>query len=328
MMNLVLSVFPGIGLLDRAFEEQGWSVVRGPDVLWGGDVRCFHPPAGIFGGVIGGPPCQEWSTLANLVRAKGRQPRFPNMIPEFTRCVYEAQPEWFLMENVRGAPIPWLAGYGIREFLVDNAWLGEEQRRLRRVTFGLRARPGVDLREWISYAALQLPAVAGTVYQEWVNNTPEAKGRVTAAPLLASGKPAPGQQVKTTAVLAGSHGRTVPVSIGGSGKVKRTAVLAGHGPLKGNGIQMPPVMTAGQPTVWVDGKVLKGAVTSSDGGDAVRMARYSIEEMCRLQGLPEDFLKDAPFTKEGKRSVIGNGVPLFLGRQLAHAVRCATEVTA
>lgn len=36
MNNLILSLFPGIGLLDRAFEEIGYTVVRGPDLLWGG----------------------------------------------------------------------------------------------------------------------------------------------------------------------------------------------------------------------------------------------------------------------------------------------------
>ena len=35
-MSLVLSIFPGIGLLDMAFEEEGFCIVRGPDLLWGG----------------------------------------------------------------------------------------------------------------------------------------------------------------------------------------------------------------------------------------------------------------------------------------------------
>lgn len=63
MGNLVLSLFPGIGLLDMAFEEAGFCVVRGPDVLWGGDVKRFHPPAGRFDGVVGGPPCPYWSRI-------------------------------------------------------------------------------------------------------------------------------------------------------------------------------------------------------------------------------------------------------------------------
>ena len=56
--RLVLSLFPGIGLLDRAFEDEGYCVVRGPDLIWGGDVHGFHPPMDTFDGIIGGPPCQ------------------------------------------------------------------------------------------------------------------------------------------------------------------------------------------------------------------------------------------------------------------------------
>jgi hypothetical protein len=51
MSGLVLSLFPGIGLLDMAFEEEGFCVVRGPDLLWGGDIKNFHPPRGKFNGV-------------------------------------------------------------------------------------------------------------------------------------------------------------------------------------------------------------------------------------------------------------------------------------
>ena len=94
---LVLSLFPGIGLLDMAFEEQGFCVVRGPDLLWGGDIRGFHPPPNRFDGIIGGPPCQKFSTAARLRPGLKRQ----DLIPEFVRCVEEAQPTWFLMENKR-----------------------------------------------------------------------------------------------------------------------------------------------------------------------------------------------------------------------------------
>jgi DNA (cytosine-5)-methyltransferase 1 len=69
--QLVLSLFPGIGLLDMAFEEAGFCVVRGPDVLFGGDIRRFHPLPGRFDGVIGGPPCQWFSRLAHMVRQSG-----------------------------------------------------------------------------------------------------------------------------------------------------------------------------------------------------------------------------------------------------------------
>ena len=116
--ELVLSLFPGIGLLDRAFEEEGFCVVRGPDLLWGGNVKTFHAPAGAFEGIIGGPPCQRFSPLQHLVRynreKNGGQgyAEAENLIPEFERIVQESQPPWFLMENVPQAPTPggWLRG--------------------------------------------------------------------------------------------------------------------------------------------------------------------------------------------------------------------------
>lgn len=131
---LVLSLFPGIGLLDMAFEEVGFCIVRGPDLLWGGNIRDFHPPAGRFDGVIGGPPCKAFSTASRLQPALHRE----NLIPEFERCVAEAQPTWFLMENVRLAPAPSVDSYIVNAILVNNRAFGEEQRRVRRFSFGTR----------------------------------------------------------------------------------------------------------------------------------------------------------------------------------------------
>lgn len=225
MTKLVLSLFPGIGLLDRAFEEVGFCVVRGPDVLWGGDVRELHPPAGRFDGVIGGPPCQSFSSLAHLIRAQGYEPRHGNLIPEFERVVSEARPAWFLMENVPAAPLPDVAGYIVQSIILDNRWvpdgngIGAEQRRRRRFSFG----------------------------------TPDGR-------------------------------------------------------------QLYPELSA------LESCISSGAVTSSTGGACERMRRYTVSEACRLQGLPEGFLSDAPFTKAGKLRVIANGVPLPMGRAIARAI--------
>src|SRR5258708_1074521 len=118
-----------------AFEEEGFCVVRGPDVLWGGDIRRFHPPAGVFDGVIGGPPCQAFSRLANLVRANGYA-LAENLIPEFERCIVEAHPTWFVMENVEGAPLATVVSYEVHSQVLNNRWLGEPQNRRRRISFG------------------------------------------------------------------------------------------------------------------------------------------------------------------------------------------------
>ena len=70
MKGLVLSLFPGLGLLDTAFQLEGWCVVKGPDILWGDNIDGFSVPASRFDGVIGGPPCQAFSPIGNMNRAR------------------------------------------------------------------------------------------------------------------------------------------------------------------------------------------------------------------------------------------------------------------
>lgn len=262
---LVLSLFPGIGLLDRAFEEEGFCVVRGPDVLWGGDVRAFHPPAGIFAGVIGGPPCQAFSSMRHLLAAQGHTPRFGNMIPEFERVVTEAEPGWFLMENVPDAPTPIVDGYEAHSQLIRDKWVGGLTPRM--FSFGTREGMRLDI-EWSALMA------------------PESEMGLTAM----AGHAPVGRQ----SVLSG--GRAVPVRIGGSGKVKRSILSSGagaHGGGRGEGFE---------------------------GGKLPGAQHQSIEDACELQGLPRDFTDHMPFTQHGKRSAIGNGVPLAMGRAVAKAV--------
>ena len=151
---LVLSLFPGIGLLDMAFEAEGFCVVRGPDLLWGGDIRRFHPPAGKFDGVIGGPPCQAFSPLRHLVEHNGHVVA-ENLIPEFERCVREAEPQWFLMENVPAAPAPIMPGYWITRHDVVDVHVGGETTRKRAFHFGQVAVPSAHRRGLaIEWAAL------------------------------------------------------------------------------------------------------------------------------------------------------------------------------
>lgn len=163
---LVLSLFPGIGLLDMAFEDEGFCVVRGPDLLWGGDVRRFHSPAGRFDGVIGGPPCQTHSTLSHLSLAGNGVPgghRHGDQIPEFCRVVLDAAPAWFVMENVPQAPGPVIPGYPTDSCHLNNRWLGEDQNRLRRFWFG--SRGGVHESAWrhIEVAVFESPRWEGAV---------------------------------------------------------------------------------------------------------------------------------------------------------------------
>lgn len=242
MSDLVLSCFPGIGLLDMAFEQEGFCVVRGPDTLWGGDIKRFHPPAGKFDGVIGGPPCQAFSRLRHLVEHNGYKVA-ENLIPEYERVVSEAQPTWFLMENVPAAPEPCVDGYIVRSLMLNNRWCGGEQNRERRFSFGTRD------------GRVLMPRVVALEPLKYVH-----------------------------AVLASGGGAEIPVRIGGSGKPKRT--------LKARDL---------------------GYKTNKNAAAAA------------AQCVPDGFLDHAPFTVAGKIKVIGNGVPLPLGRAIACAVREAIQ---
>lgn len=232
MSGLVLSLFPGIGLLDMAFEEEGFCVVRGPDLLWGGDIHRFHPPTGRFDGVIGGPPCQAFSEASRLTGS-----RKANLIPEFERCIAEAQPHWFVMENVTGAPLPAVAGYQVHDQVLNNRWLcsgdgvGNEQSRKRRFSFG--TTDGARL------VITEIATLTNPVFEPCVLASEKAKGQ-------------PGR-----------------------------------------------------------------------GTYSERRAPRPIARQAVLMGLPADFLADAPFTESGKGRVIGNGVPLPMGRAVARAVKRA-----
>lgn len=132
--KLLLSIFPGIDLLGRGFEAEGFCVVRGPDLIWGGDIRDFNPPAGRFDGVIGGSPCQDFSKAR-------RCPPTGNgaaMLREFVRVVESARPAWFLLENVPGVPDISAAGYTVQRFDLNARECGMRQNRPRHFQFGSR----------------------------------------------------------------------------------------------------------------------------------------------------------------------------------------------
>lgn len=131
-MQLILSLFPGIDLLGKGFEQAGFCVVRAPDIIHGGDIRNFHAPAGKFSGIIGGPPCQDFSRARRTPpTGYGRE-----MLNEYIRLVQEARPAWWLMENVPEVPDVVIEGYQRVRFALAAHEFGLPQRRRRHFQFG------------------------------------------------------------------------------------------------------------------------------------------------------------------------------------------------
>lgn len=157
-MDLVLSIFPGIDLLGRGFELEGFSIVRGPDLLWGADVRGFHVPAGRFDGIIGGSPCQDFS------RARRSAPSGEGveLLEEYCRIVVEGQPRWFLLENVPQVPDVRVDGYSIQRFDLDARECGMRQRRRRHFQFGSRDGRVIVIRRRFTGRAQSQPTCLAT----------------------------------------------------------------------------------------------------------------------------------------------------------------------
>jgi len=144
--HLVLSLFPGAGLFDRGFEQAGFCVVRGPDTLLGQRIEDFHCPEGHFVGVIGGPPCQDFS------RARRRPPtgHGERMLAEFRRVVTEANPLWWLMENVVGVPGMVIAGYSVQRFNLFAWEFCLRQTRNRAFQFGAKDGKALQIKRTMS----------------------------------------------------------------------------------------------------------------------------------------------------------------------------------
>lgn len=131
---LLLSLFPGVDLLGRAFAARGFSVVAGPDLLTDQRIEDFHTTTGRFDGVIAGTPCQNYSD-ANRFRNTKEGDR---LVLEFLRVVDEAQPTWFVMENVRNVPHVRLRGYTVQRVDMRDWEFGGKTSRLRHIHFGHR----------------------------------------------------------------------------------------------------------------------------------------------------------------------------------------------
>lgn len=128
----VLSLFPGVDLLGRAFALEGWHVACGPDTVTGGDIRSFRGRPGAFDGIIGGPPCQDFSKLRRVAPSG----HGVAMLREYLRVVLECQTTWWLLENVPGVPDVACPGYSVQRLDLTDLECGGVQRRLRHFQFG------------------------------------------------------------------------------------------------------------------------------------------------------------------------------------------------
>jgi len=335
--QVVVSIFPGIDLLGKAFEQEVcetcgksiFTVVRGPDPLWGGDIRNFHVPAGRFDGVIGGPPCQHWTRLMFLNPNAGKGMGW--VVNEYARVVEEAQPEWFVMEEVLYAPMPLVPGYHVWDVVLSDDEVGGVQPRTRRISFGTHDGRMLHVvrheKNANGRAATVMATDSDIAYEEAerVTGKPPRKHSVMTARIgitFTDGQ-LPENRRKQS-VLADS--RAVPVKQLAGGKEKRSVLSSGvgsHGGGRAEGFEGGKLPGGRKSALAGHGPLHSGPWK----GEATEPGtNLSIEDMCEYQGLPRDFTEHMPFTASGKRAAIGNGVPLPMGRAIARAVKAATSL--
>lgn len=155
-MNVV-DLFSGCGGLSLGFQTAGMNVVAAydnwPAAVWVYNVNFDHPihafdlsaeqkAAEHIGQykpdmIIGGPPCQDFSSAGLRNEDNGRG----NLTVSYARIISILRPEWFVMENVStitktnklsiATEIFKTAGYGMTQIVLNAALCGVPQKRKR-----------------------------------------------------------------------------------------------------------------------------------------------------------------------------------------------------
>jgi DNA (cytosine-5)-methyltransferase 1 len=154
---VTVDLFCGCGGMSKGFELAGHKVVAGLD-NWDKALDVYranftHPvikadlgdvdgSAGIIEGykpdmVIGGPPCQDFSSAGKRNEDNGRG----DLTVCYAKIISKVRPEWFVMENVarivktnklvEAKEIFKNAGYGVTQYVLDASLCGVPQARKR-----------------------------------------------------------------------------------------------------------------------------------------------------------------------------------------------------
>ena len=154
MIN-VIDIFCGCGGLSLGFQNAGFNIIKAFDNwdkaidiyncnfnhnaelidvydLTSEYLKSFMPDV-----IIGGPPCQDYSSAGKQDETQGRA----NLTLRFAELVCQVNSEWFVMENVdrilKSHTLPKAinlfksAGYGLTQVVLDSSFCGVPQIRKR-----------------------------------------------------------------------------------------------------------------------------------------------------------------------------------------------------
>lgn len=168
----VIDLFCGCGGLSLGFQNAGYHIVAAFD-YWDvalniysknfehpvykrdlgnltnlSDIEALHPDF-----IIGGPPCQDYSTAGRRDETRGRAA----LTISYAQIIDKIRPKYFLMENVavieKSETLKIVnkifkeAGYGLTQLTLDASKCGVPQIRKRHITFGVLGGKDGDAKE-------------------------------------------------------------------------------------------------------------------------------------------------------------------------------------
>lgn len=267
--------------------------------------------------VVGGPPCQPWSTGGLRLAEKDNRDGFPAML----RALRVIEPDAFLIENVagieRGATRAYFCelirtlgglGYEVSSKTLDAADFGVPQHRHRTFIVGTRSRkltfpapshgPEGDL-PWVS---------AGTV----VGNIPQGDPN----PSIVSYAKRPHLRPSPyDGLLFNGGGRPIDLS-----RPART-ILASAGGNKTQFIDTEGVVPEYHALLWDEkaGKPRPDYAKDVRSGQVLGARRITVQESGRLQSFPSEMVFSG--TRSMQYTLVGNAVPPRLAAAVGKALK-------
>ncbi|MBE9043889.1 DNA cytosine methyltransferase [Pleurocapsales cyanobacterium LEGE 10410] len=321
----IVSLFAGCGGLDLGFTQAGfksiWANEWDKDIwqtyesnhadtyLNRRDIRTI-PSSDIPNclGIVGGPPCQSWSEAG---RQKGIKDERGLLFLEYIRILQDKQPLFFLAENVSGmlhkkhqqaleniiAAFE-EAGYKVRFQLLDAVDFNVPQQRKRVIFVGLRK----DLDRAFDF---------GTVKRQKTLNLKDAIWDLRESALAAKAK----NKTNAEACLVANH--EYAIGSFSSMYMSRNRVRSWHEPsftIQAS-CRHAPIHPQANKMINVDRDKF-----IFDPDSPYPYHRLSVRECARIQTFPDDFIFYYQNLDAGYK-MIGNAVPVNLGRALATAIK-------
>lgn len=317
----IISLFSGCGGLDLGFEQAGFEIVFANEFdkkIWAtyeknhscplnhSDIRTINvediPDAD---GIIGGPPCQSWSTAGSQ---KGIEDERGQLFLDYIRILEGKRPKFFLCENVPGILFKKNqealklfissfenAGYNVTVTKLNACDYGSAQDRERVIFFGVRTDLMLD-------ANLNLQKKPVLTFKDIISDLQH-----TAVPALPKNKTNPECSVLNHEYFIGDFSSMYM----SRNRVRGWNECAFTVQASGRQCQLHPQAP----------KMIKEGTDKFvfDENHLNLYRRLTVRECARVQGFPDDFEFVYSNVDDGYK-MIGNAVPVPLANTLALAI--------